>query len=147
MRIRDARRRWGDPIAEAPAIQERIGVMAVKLEAARAAYETARLWRDHPDLRERLPARIAAAKYLCTNAACQASEAGLRVAGGFSQTADLSLERHFRDAFQPRRTILRSASSAATRSRRRGPRRRILPSPRRKKEGPHEPAAAAARGA
>jgi alkylation response protein AidB-like acyl-CoA dehydrogenase len=56
-------------------------------------------------LREQLLARIAAAKYLCTNAACQASEAGLRVAGGFSLTADLSLERHFRDAraglFQP----------------------------------------------
>ena len=34
-----------------------------------------------------------------------ASEAALRVAGGFSLTADLALERHFRDArgglFQP----------------------------------------------
>ena len=80
--------------------------MAVSLEAARAQlYETARLWRDHPELREELPARIAAAKYLCTNAACQASEAGLRVAGGFSLTAEVALERHFRDArgglFQP----------------------------------------------
>jgi alkylation response protein AidB-like acyl-CoA dehydrogenase len=96
----------GRPIAETPQIQERIGAMAVALEAARAQlYETARLWRDHPELREQLLARIAAAKYLCTNAACQASEAGLRVAGGFSLTADLSLERHFRDAraglFQP----------------------------------------------
>ncbi len=45
-----------------------------------------------------LPARIAAAKYLCTNAACQASETGLRVAGGFSLSRNLSLERHFRDA-------------------------------------------------
>ena len=63
------------------------------------------MWRDHPELREELPARIAAAKYLCTNAAAQASETALRVAGGFSLTSDLSLERHFRDArgglFQP----------------------------------------------
>ena len=96
----------GRPIADTAPIQERIGLMAVSLEAARAQlYETARLWRDHPELREDLPARIAAAKYLCTNAACQASEAGLRVAGGFSLTAEVALERHFRDArgglFQP----------------------------------------------
>ena len=56
--------------------------MAVTLEAARAQlYETARLWRDHPELREELPARIAAAKYLCTHAACQASETGLERRG------------------------------------------------------------------
>jgi alkylation response protein AidB-like acyl-CoA dehydrogenase len=96
----------GRAIAETAPIQERIGLMAVGLEAARAQlYETARLWRDHPELREDLPARIAAAKYLSTNAACQASETGLRVAGGFSLTADVGLERHFRDArgglFQP----------------------------------------------
>jgi len=96
----------GRPIADTTPIQERIGVMAVTLEAARAQlYETARLWRDAPEIRDRLPARIAAAKYLCTNAACQASETGLRVAGGFSLTENLSLERHFRDArgglFQP----------------------------------------------
>jgi alkylation response protein AidB-like acyl-CoA dehydrogenase len=40
-----------------------------------------------------------------TNAACAASEIGLRVAGGFSLTAEVALERHFRDArgglFQP----------------------------------------------
>ena len=96
----------GRAIADTGAIQERIGFMAASLEAARAQlYETARLWRDHPELREALPARIAAAKYLCTQAACQASEAGLRVAGGFSLTAEVELERHFRDAqgglFQP----------------------------------------------
>src|SRR5208337_5339087 len=96
----------GRPIAETTPIQERIGLMAVSLEAARAQlYETARLWRDHPELREELGGQIAAAKYLCTNAACSASEIGLRVAGGFSLTDTLTLERHFRDAraglFQP----------------------------------------------
>jgi alkylation response protein AidB-like acyl-CoA dehydrogenase len=96
----------GKPIAEQPHIQQWIGQMEVVLQGARAQlYETARLWRDHPDLREHLGSRIAAAKYLCTNAAASASETGLRVAGGFSLTGDLSLERHFRDAraglFQP----------------------------------------------
>jgi len=96
----------GRPIADTAPIQERIGFMAAGLEAARAQlYETARAWRDHPDLRDDLSAKIAASKYLCTQAACQASEAGLRVAGGFSLTAEVALERPFRDArgglFQP----------------------------------------------
>jgi alkylation response protein AidB-like acyl-CoA dehydrogenase len=96
----------GKPIAEQPHIQQWIGEMEVAIEGARAQlYETARLWRDYPELREHLASRIAAAKYLCTNAAASASATGLRVAGGFSLTGDLSLERHFRDAqaglFQP----------------------------------------------
>jgi alkylation response protein AidB-like acyl-CoA dehydrogenase len=96
----------GKPIAEAPHVQQWIGQMEIGINAARAQlFETARLWRDHPDLRDDLAPQIAAAKYLCTNAACAASETGLRVAGGFSLTPDLTLERHFRDAraglFQP----------------------------------------------
>jgi alkylation response protein AidB-like acyl-CoA dehydrogenase len=96
----------GKPIAGQPHIQHRIGEMQAVLLAARATlHETARLWVDQPEARPQLPARIAAAKYLCTNAACTATEHGLRVAGGFSLTAALPLERHFRDAraglFQP----------------------------------------------
>lgn len=96
----------GRPIAEEPHIQRWLGEMTVAVEGARAQlYETARLWRDHPALRDGLGPRIATAKYLCTNAACTASETALRVAGGFSLTAGLTLERHFRDAraglFQP----------------------------------------------
>lgn len=96
----------GQPIAGQLHIQQRIGEMQAVLLAARATlHETARLWTERPDLRAELPARIAAAKYLCTNAACTATEHGLRVAGGFSLTAALPLERHFRDAraglFQP----------------------------------------------
>ncbi|MCW6513207.1 acyl-CoA dehydrogenase family protein [Lichenifustis flavocetrariae] len=94
------------PIAGQPHIQHWIGQMQVAVDGARAQlYETARLWRDHPPLRDRLGPNIAAAKYLCTNAATSASETGLRVAGGFSLTGALTLERHFRDAraglFQP----------------------------------------------
>ena len=96
----------GKPIAEAPHIQQWIGQMEIGIDAARAQlFETARLWRVSPELHDDLAAQIAAAKYLCVNAACAASEIGLRVAGGFSLTPDLSLERHFRDAraglFQP----------------------------------------------
>ncbi|GAB4424622.1 MAG: acyl-CoA dehydrogenase family protein [Chloroflexi bacterium OHK40] len=87
------------PIAELPHIQQAIGQMQLQLEAARAVlYSAARTWAEHPALRPELAPQIAAAKYLATNAACAVSEAALRVAGGFSLTRALPLERYFRDA-------------------------------------------------
>jgi len=96
----------GRPIAEQPHIIQWIGEMEAVLSAARAVlHETARAWVDHPSLRQALGPRIGMAKYLCTNAACEATEKALRVAGGFSLTKELPLERYFRDAraglFQP----------------------------------------------
>ena len=96
----------GRPIAEQPHVIQWIGEMEAVLSAARAVlHETARAWVDHPERRGELGARIGMAKYLCTNAACTATETALRVAGGFSLTAGLPLERYFRDAraglFQP----------------------------------------------
>ncbi len=96
----------GRPIAEQPHIIQWIGEMESVLSAARAVlHETARAWVDHPALRGSLGPRIGMAKYLCTNAACEATEKALRVAGGFSLTKGLPLERYFRDAraglFQP----------------------------------------------
>lgn len=89
----------GKPIAELPHIQQWIGSMQAQLDAARAVlYNTARAWVEQPENRSALVPYIAAAKYLCTNAACSASETGLRVAGGFSMTRDHALERYFRDA-------------------------------------------------
>nr|PZN32702.1 MAG: acyl-CoA dehydrogenase [Chloroflexota bacterium] len=89
----------GKPIAELPHIQQWIGEMQVTLDAARAVlHSAARTWVEHPEARPKLGPQIAAAKYLCTNAACAASEKALRVAGGFSLTRDLPLERYFRDA-------------------------------------------------
>jgi alkylation response protein AidB-like acyl-CoA dehydrogenase len=68
-------------------------------------YQVARRWSNAPQDRARLGAQIAAAKYLVTNTACRVTDIGLRVAGGFSLTRKLTLERHFRDArgglFQP----------------------------------------------
>ncbi len=87
------------PIADLPHIQQWIGRMQVGLDAARAViHETARAWDAAPELRPALGHRVAAAKYLATTAACEATELALRVAGGFSLTRALPLERYFRDA-------------------------------------------------
>ena len=89
----------GKPIAELAHIQQWIGQMQVTLDAARAVlYDTTRAWVERPDLRPTLGAALAASKYLATNAACAATDTGLRVAGGFSLTRALPLERYFRDA-------------------------------------------------
>jgi len=96
----------GASIGEQPHVQQWLGGMTVALAAARAVlYQTARAWTEQPQARPALAPQIAAAKYLSTNAACSATETALRVAGGFSLTRALVLERHFRDAraglFQP----------------------------------------------
>ena len=90
----------GKPIAETAHIQQWIGQMQVQIEAARAVLHQA----ARAGAAATAPA-IAAAKYLCTNTACTVTDTALRVAGGFSLTRALPLERHFRDAraglFQP----------------------------------------------
>jgi alkylation response protein AidB-like acyl-CoA dehydrogenase len=87
------------PIAELAHIQQWIGQMQIGLDAARAVLEgAARTWTEHPELRLGLAPQIAAAKYLATNTACTATDLALRVAGGFSLTRALPLERFFRDA-------------------------------------------------
>jgi alkylation response protein AidB-like acyl-CoA dehydrogenase len=95
----------GQPIATAAHVQQWIGEMDVTLRAARAVlHQAARQWvaGERP---ADFGATIAAAKFLCTNAACKVTETALRVAGGFSMTRALPLERYFRDArgglFQP----------------------------------------------
>ncbi len=94
------------PIATLPHIQQWIGQMQVGVVAARAVlYDVARRWTANPQERPALGAHIAAAKHFVTNTACSVTDTGLRVAGGFSLTRRLTLERHFRDArgglFQP----------------------------------------------
>jgi alkylation response protein AidB-like acyl-CoA dehydrogenase len=89
----------GKPIAELPHIQQWIGQIQATLDASRALlYDTAQAWDAQPDLRAQLAPQIAASKYLVTNGACQATDIALRVAGGFSLTRSLPLERYFRDA-------------------------------------------------
>jgi alkylation response protein AidB-like acyl-CoA dehydrogenase len=87
------------PIADLPHIQQMIGQMQLELTAAEAVLtQAANAWVADPAQRPTLSPQIAAAKYLATNAACRVSEMALRVAGGFSLTRDLPLERYFRDA-------------------------------------------------
>jgi alkylation response protein AidB-like acyl-CoA dehydrogenase len=89
----------GRPIATLPAIQRRLGEGEIALRAARSVlYDTARAWVEWPERRDDLAASVAAAKYLCTNAAITATDAALRVAGGFGMTRRLPLERFYRDA-------------------------------------------------
>ncbi|HEY1936020.1 MAG TPA: acyl-CoA dehydrogenase family protein [Acetobacteraceae bacterium] len=96
----------GAPIAGQPHIQQWIGEIDLQLRAARGVlHDTARAWVERSASPAELATSIATAKYLCTNAACSVTETALRVAGGFSMTRDLPLERYFRDArgglFQP----------------------------------------------
>lgn len=96
----------GEPIAGQPHIQQWIGQIDLALRGARTVlHDTARAWVERSASPVELATSIATAKYLCTNAACSVTETALRVAGGFSMTRDLPLERYFRDArgglFQP----------------------------------------------
>ena len=88
----------GKPIATLPKIQRQIGEIDLVLQAARSLlFEVAGEWcGDEADRRAILP-RIAAAKTMVTNAANEATEKALRVAGGTSITKALPLERYFRD--------------------------------------------------
>jgi len=89
----------GKPIAELPSVQRSIGQMDALLRAARAVLEeAARRWSDHPEARPDMEAELAAAKYLCTNAAITVTDIALRAAGAGGLEGNLSLERHFRDA-------------------------------------------------
>ena len=96
----------GQPIAGQPHIQQWIGEMAVKIQAARAVlHDVARACANGEIATEDMAATVAPVKYLCSNTACAVTETALRVAGGFSMTRSLPLERYFRDArgglFQP----------------------------------------------
>ncbi len=78
----------GAPIAGQPHIQQWIGDMDVKLRAARTVlHDTARAWVERSASPAELAPSIAAAKFLCTNAACGVTETALRVAGGFSMNS------------------------------------------------------------
>jgi alkylation response protein AidB-like acyl-CoA dehydrogenase len=117
----------GQPIATQPHVQQWIGQMDVALRGARAAlHDIARAAAAGALSESEIGPSIAAVKYLCTNAACSVTDTALRVAGGFSMTKALPLERYFRDArgglFQPPQDdlalmLLGRAAMAAERAR------------------------------
>ena len=89
----------GKPIATLPHIQRNIGQMQVLLTAAKSVlFDVARKWAEQPDSRVSMDAELATAKYLCTNAAIQATDIALRTAGASGLDRRLPLERLLRDA-------------------------------------------------
>ena len=88
----------GEPIATLPKVQQAAGQMNLELLSARTLlHSVTRAWAE-PEARPELLPRLAAAKSLCTNAAVSVTDLALRAAGGAALTAELPLERYFRDA-------------------------------------------------
>ncbi len=89
----------GQPLASQASVQQKIGRLQTLVDAARALlYDTARRWTQQPAQRATLGAAIASTKYHVTHAACEVTAQALDIAGGFSLTRNLPLERYFRDA-------------------------------------------------
>jgi alkylation response protein AidB-like acyl-CoA dehydrogenase len=89
----------GKPIATLPLIQRHLGEASIALQSARALlHEVAAVWSYQPEARMGLMPRIAAAKYVATNAALVATDQVMRIAGGFGISRELPFERYFRDA-------------------------------------------------
>ncbi len=88
----------GKPISTLPKIQRQIGEIDLILQAARSLFfAVAGEWQGDNAERFNILPRIAAAKTMVTEAANEATEKSLRVAGGTSITNALPLERYFRD--------------------------------------------------
>ncbi len=89
----------GKPIAELPAVQRAAGQMSNRLRAAELTLrDTAIRWDTQPDARTGMAADIAAAKYVCVEAAIATTELAMRAAGASALDRGLGLERLFRDA-------------------------------------------------
>ena len=88
----------GKPIATLPKIQRQIGEIDVALQAARSLlFDVAAEWTGDDAARQKMSARIAAAKTMVTETANKVTDQALRIAGGSSITKALPLERYFRD--------------------------------------------------
>jgi alkylation response protein AidB-like acyl-CoA dehydrogenase len=89
----------GKPIAELPAVQRAAGQMSLRLRAAELTLrDTAIRWDTQPEHRTGMAADIAAAKYVCVEAAIATTELAMRAAGASALDRGLGLERLFRDA-------------------------------------------------
>ena len=88
----------GKPIATLPKIQRQIGEIDVGLQAAQCLLlDVASQWEGDEAHRRRVFPRVAAAKFMVTKVAGEATEIALQIAGGASITKSLPLERYFRD--------------------------------------------------
>ncbi|MGH7921114.1 MAG: acyl-CoA dehydrogenase family protein [Candidatus Dormibacteraceae bacterium] len=89
------RRQFGRPVATFQGLQFMVADLGTRLEAARQlAYHAAWLCdRGRPFTRE-----ASIAKLFCTDAAMDIATDAVQLGGGYGYTAELALERHFRDA-------------------------------------------------
>lgn len=87
------------PIAEVPHVQEKIGMLEVKLLAARTLmYDLAQRWDEADDAsRMSLRPQLGAVKVLATNTAVEVVDLAMRVVGARSLWKDMDLERLYRD--------------------------------------------------
>lgn len=89
----------GKPISELPNIQRIIGQIDIQLRSAVALLDAvAHQWDTCPEKRMGMSADIAAAKYLCSNAAITATDLAMRAAGVNGLDRKLPLGRLLRDA-------------------------------------------------
>ncbi len=87
------------PIAELPAIQQRVAAIELELLPARTLlFDLARRWDERPEERDELGWQLAAAKLIVTNAVLRATDLALRVSGSAGLSHRSPLQRHFRDA-------------------------------------------------
>ena len=88
----------GVPLAQIPLIQHRVARMEMLLWQARTAmYGSIEDWYAHPQHREAMAWRFAAAKSLVTNNAIEITDLAMRVVGAAGMSRDYPLERYFRD--------------------------------------------------
>jgi alkylation response protein AidB-like acyl-CoA dehydrogenase len=88
----------GKPIAELPNVQQRLAQIDILLLQARSVlYGAAELWDKHPEHRNDIGWRFAAAKYTVTNHAIEVTDLALRVVGSVGLQRRHPLERYFRD--------------------------------------------------
>lgn len=88
----------GKPIAELQTVQHRIAQIELLLLQSRSVlYGAVELWDKHPEHRERIGWRFAAAKYTVTNNAIEITDLALRVVGSVGLQRKHPLERYFRD--------------------------------------------------
>lgn len=86
------------PIAQLPAVQQKLARIDVLLYSARSTlYTTLETWDAFPERRAEIGWTFAAAKHLITNNAIEITDLAMRIAGAAGQFRSYPLERYFRD--------------------------------------------------
>ncbi|MGZ6956220.1 MAG: acyl-CoA dehydrogenase family protein [Acidimicrobiia bacterium] len=95
IRYAQQRRTFGKPIAEHPAIQQKLADMGTQLQAARLLTEHAATLKQSGG---RADVEAGMAKLFASEAAFSISTEAMRIHGGVGYTTELPIERYYRDA-------------------------------------------------